>query len=86
MARWGRYKEKALNKASVARNDRQSSAAQRYRCSSPWFLIDVGTSIPESSGVHAEVASYKTMNGLSDEKISPDKMDPLICPSILKLS
>jgi hypothetical protein len=30
---------------STARNDRQSSAAQRHYCSSPWFSIDVGTSI-----------------------------------------
>jgi hypothetical protein len=62
---------------SAARNDLKSSAAQRYCCSSPCFFIEVGTSILESPGLHAQVARYKMMNDLSDEKISSNQMGRL---------
>jgi hypothetical protein len=52
------------------KKDSQRSAAQKCCCSSPWISIDVGASIPESPGLHAQVASYKTMHCLSDEKAS----------------
>ena len=42
-------------------------------CSSPLFPIDVGTSIPESPRVHAQVASYEMMNSSSDDKISSNQ-------------
>jgi hypothetical protein len=51
---------------------RKDSAAHHH-C----FSIDVGTSILASLGLQAQVASYKMMNGSSDEKISPTQKYPL---------
>jgi hypothetical protein len=62
---------------SAARNGRQISAAQRYCCSSPWFSIDVGTSILESLGLYTQVASYKNMNSLNDGEIPPNQKYPI---------
>jgi len=39
--------------------------------------MDVGIEIPKSSGLRAQVASYKMMNDLSYEEVSSDQMDPL---------
>jgi hypothetical protein len=46
-------------------------------CSSQLFSIDVGTLILGSPRLHAQVASYEMMNGLSDIRISPDQGYPL---------
>jgi hypothetical protein len=37
------------------------------------FSIDVETSNLESPGLHAKMASFILINGLSDEKISPNQ-------------
>ena len=53
--------------------------------------IDAGASIPESPGLHAQVASYKVMswfelgNSLVTKRSGPVK-SALICPNILKIS
>ena len=59
---------------SAARNNFRSSASKRYCCSPPQLPIDVGTSILESPGLHAQVASYKMMNCLSEKNFFQSKV------------
>jgi hypothetical protein len=42
----------------------------------PLCSIGVGTSIAEPPELHAQMASYKTVNGLNDENISLNQKYP----------
>jgi hypothetical protein len=74
-ARGAKREMHGAEERQIAQHGTTANLALRkhFCCSSPSFSIDVGTSILASPGLHAHVASYKMMNGLSDESSRPIK-------------